>query len=55
LRSENRIGDSEDYSWLLKYKVYWLIAINASCHHYLWTDIGGFFYWELEKNGGLLA
>jgi penicillin-binding protein-related factor A (putative recombinase) len=25
------------------------------CHHYLWTDSGGFFYWELEKNGDSLA
>jgi hypothetical protein len=55
LQSEDRVGDSADNSWLLKYKIYWLIVINVSCHHYLWTDSGGFFYWELEKNGDALA
>jgi hypothetical protein len=32
-----------------------VIAVNASCRHYFRMDSGGFFYWELEKNGDSLV
>jgi hypothetical protein len=55
LQSENRVGDSEYYSWLLKCKIYRTIAANASRRRCLWTDSGGFSYWELEEDGDSLA
>jgi hypothetical protein len=25
------------------------------CHHFLWTESGGLFYWELRREGDSLA